>query len=84
MGLCYMCEKKDRVAYFSYYCEDCRKIKHLLNLYGDRVNEVLEHVLVRTEDKQTYKINEKVKADIDSKTYSLRSKKNGAVMVPKA
>lgn len=73
MGLCYLCEKKDRVAYFSYYCEDCRKIKHLLNLYGDRVNEVLEHVLVRPVDKQEHKIKDEVKKDIEKKSYSLRS-----------
>jgi len=73
MGYCYMCEKKERVAYFSYFCEDCRKIKHLLNLYGDRVNEVLEHVLVRPIDKQEHKIKDEVKKDIETKAYSLRS-----------
>jgi len=73
MGLCYMCEKKDRVGYFSYYCEDCRKIKHLLNLYGDRVNEVLENVLVRPVDKQEHKIKNEIKKDIEKKSYSLRS-----------
>ena len=73
MGLCYLCEKKDRVGYFSYYCEDCRKIKHLLNLYGERVHEVLEHVLVRPVDKQEHKIKDQVKKDIEKKSYSLRS-----------
>ena len=55
-----MCEKKDRVGYFSYYCEDCRKIKHLLNLYGERVHEVLETVLVRPVDKQEHKIKNEI------------------------
>jgi hypothetical protein len=76
MAQCYLCEKKERVAYWSYFCDDCRRIKHLLNLYGDRVNEVLEHVLVRPEDKQKYKIKDEIKKDIELKTYSLRSKKN--------
>lgn len=73
MAICYMCEKKNRVGYFSYYCEDCRKIKHLLNLYGDRVHEVLEHVLVRPVDKQEHKIKNEIKKDIEKKSYSLRS-----------
>ncbi len=73
MGLCYLCEKKDRVGYFSYYCEDCRKIKHLLNLYGERVHEVLETVLVRPVDKQEHKIKNEIKKDIEKKSYSLRS-----------
>jgi hypothetical protein len=45
----------------------------LLNLYGDRVNEVLEHVLVRPIDKQEHKIKDEVKKDIENKSYSLRS-----------
>ena len=82
--VCYLCEKKKDEGW-GYYCSQCRRVKHLLNLYGDRVYEVLEHVLVRTEDKQTYKINDTIKADIDAKQYSLRSKKTkDSVMVPKA
>lgn len=73
MGLCYLCEKNERESYWSHYCEDCRRIKHLINLYGDRVNHVLEHVLVRTEDKQKHKIEDKIKEDIEKKQYSLRS-----------
>jgi len=73
MAICYMCEKKNRVGYFSYYCEDCRKIKHLLNLYGERVHEVLETVLVRPVDKQEHKIKNEIKKDIEKKSYSLRS-----------
>tara|TARA_R110002072_G_scaffold288707_1_gene454919 strand:- start:392 stop:625 length:234 start_codon:yes stop_codon:yes gene_type:complete len=75
MGYCYLCEKKEKESYWAYYCTSCRKIKHLLNLYGDRVNEVLEHVLVRAEDKQKYKINDQIKQDIESKTRCLRSAK---------
>ena len=73
MGLCYLCETKERESYWVHYCTSCRKIKHLLNLYGDRVNEVLEHVLVRPVDKQEHKIKDEVKKDIEKKTYSLRS-----------
>jgi len=75
MGVCYLCETKERESYWVHYCSSCRRIKHLLNLYGDRVNEVLEEVLVRTEAKQQYKINDQVKNDIEKKTYCLRSQK---------
>jgi len=73
MAICYLCERKERESYWCHYCPSCRRIKHLLNLYGDRVNEVLEHVLVRSEDKQKYKIQDKIKEDIEKKQYSLRS-----------
>ena len=79
MGKCYMCEKKDREGYWCYYCSDCRKIKHYLNIYGERVYEILDNVLSRTEEKQQYKINDEIKKDIENKEYSLRSNKKKKV-----
>tara|TARA_R110001632_G_scaffold35416_4_gene89324 strand:- start:445 stop:678 length:234 start_codon:yes stop_codon:yes gene_type:complete len=75
MGLCSFCESRERESYWDTYCKSCSRAKHLISIYGDRVYEVLEHVLVRTEDKQKYKIDEKVKEDIEKKEYSLRSAK---------
>ena len=42
----------------------------------DRVIEILDNVLSRTEDKQDNKINEEIKNEIQNKEYSLRSSKN--------
>jgi len=79
MPLCYLCEKKPREGYWCYFCTDCRKTKHYLNIYGDRVYEILDNVLARTEDKQQYKINDEIKKDIENKEYSLRSNKKKKV-----
>ena len=80
---CYLCEKNERETYFSYFCKECRRVKHLLNLYSDDVYNTLETVLVRTKKQQEHKI----KTTIDSKIvaeekeeekplgYNLRTKK---------
>lgn len=72
MFVCLLCEKES--CYVSRFCPACRRVKHLLNLYEDRVYEVLESVLVRAEDKQENKIKVELKKEIEAKEYNLRSK----------
>ena len=48
MFVCTLCEKE--TCYVAKHCDKCRQIKHLLNLYGDRVYDVLNCVLVRNEN----------------------------------
>tara|TARA_R110002072_G_scaffold116929_1_gene247596 strand:+ start:2359 stop:2580 length:222 start_codon:yes stop_codon:yes gene_type:complete len=73
MFLCCFCE--DQPCYVSYLCDRCRALKHIKLTYKDRFDEVIQNVLVRTPEKQQYKINDEVKKDIEKKEYSLRSKK---------
>jgi len=73
MFQCVLCEKE--TCYISKFCDKCRRIKHYLNLYNDRVYEVLDNVLSRAEDKQDNKIKEEIKAEIINKEYNLRKKK---------
>ena len=61
MWECKLCEKETCIT--THICEKCRRIKHLINLYGDRVYEVLEEVLVRTNDKQENKIHAEIKKE---------------------
>tara|TARA_R110000824_G_scaffold340033_2_gene526558 strand:- start:358 stop:633 length:276 start_codon:yes stop_codon:yes gene_type:complete len=87
--ICYLCEKKERESYFSYFCSDCRKLKHYISIYGDRTYEILDNVLARTLDKQEYKIKEELKKDIENKEqalvkdYALRSAKKEKKKVQK-
>jgi predicted RNase H-like nuclease (RuvC/YqgF family) len=62
---CQLCEKE--TCYLSRYCEKCRKIKHYLNLYHDRVYEVLDNVLSREVEKQNNKIKVELKKEIENK-----------------
>ena len=74
---CKLCENETCLT--THVCEKCRRIKHLLNLYGDRVYEVLEEVLVRTKDKQEHKIQSEIKkekAEIEKKINTRSQKKD--------
>ena len=39
---CYLCEKKYRETYFGYFCKDCLRIKHFVDVYGTKINNILE------------------------------------------
>tara|TARA_R110002167_G_scaffold44739_1_gene134467 strand:- start:12137 stop:12403 length:267 start_codon:yes stop_codon:yes gene_type:complete len=73
--VCKLCETAEVENWFGTWCKSCRKVKHYLNLYGDRVYEVLDIVLSRQEDKQNNKINEEIKTEIKLKEHNLRSNK---------
>ena len=73
MFACSLCEIE--TCYISKFCDKCRRIKHYLNLYNDRVYEVLDSVLSRVVEKQEKKISEEIKNEIVNKEYNLRQKK---------
>ena len=72
---CTLCSHSDEYCYSSRFCSKCQKIKHYLNLYEDRVLEVLDSVLSRDVDKQENKINNELKKEIEVKTNTLKKKK---------
>ena len=63
MFVCTLCEKE--TCYVSKFCGDCRKIKHLLNLYGKDVYTTLDKVLVRSAEQQNHKIETSIKPKIE-------------------
>tara|TARA_R100000654_G_scaffold24796_3_gene47960 strand:+ start:865 stop:1092 length:228 start_codon:yes stop_codon:yes gene_type:complete len=69
---CSLCEKE--YVFVSKFCDKCRRIKHHLNLSGDRVYEILDNVLSRTIDKQENKEKVEIKKEIETKQYNLRPK----------
>ena len=64
---CTLCNNSDEWLITSRFCSKCRRIKHLLNLYGDEVYDTLEEVLVRTKDQQENKIKTSIKPVIERK-----------------
>ena len=70
MFCCTLCEKE--TCYVSKFCGNCRRIKHLINLYGDDVYKTLEEVLVRTPSQQNNKIKTSIAPKIER---NLRSNK---------
>jgi len=70
---CYLC-LNEYAGVTETYCTKCKRIKHLINIYGERVYEVLEEVLVRTPKQQENKLKYEIKKEIEKKEYDLRSK----------
>ena len=57
MGKCLFCESAINEYWFSNWCESCRKIKNLSNVYGfDRVLTILEKCCIRDENQLEKKI----------------------------
>ena len=71
---CTLCEKE--VCYISKFCDKCRKIKHYLNLYDDRVYVVLDSVLSREIQKQNNKIDCEIKKEIETKKNMINNDKS--------
>lgn len=63
MFSCVLCEKEFVVIHS--LCDKCRRIKHLINLYNDKVYQTLENCLVRNEEqiskKENFQINQEKK-----------------------
>ena len=72
MGRCYFCEDATAENWFGYFCEDCRKIKNIGNIYGFKeIKDVLEKemraALINYFEKQENLFN--IKADLDGKAH---------------
>ena len=57
MGKCLFCESASNEYWFSNFCESCRKIKNLANVYGfERVLTILEKCCIRDSSQLENKI----------------------------
>lgn len=75
MFYCVLCEKE--TCYVSKFCDNCRVIKNIMNVYGYKeVKNILEKVCIRNEKQRQFKIDvEKIDEDDKSdKSYITRSK----------
>ena len=60
MFYCYLCERQR--VYTTYFCEDCRKIKNVMNVYGAKdVLSIVEHTCLRNQQQIGYKVNDIIK-----------------------
>ncbi len=68
MSICYFCESEVRVSWSGYWCENCRVIKNLGNVYGFKeIKEVLERVCLRDGAQRNFKISRELKKEIELK-----------------
>lgn len=62
---CSLCLNSDEYLVTSRFCSKCKRIKHLLSIYGAEVYLTLEEVLVRNADQQKNKIATSIKPKIE-------------------
>jgi len=69
--VCSYCQIKPAEGYLKWYCSDCSKLKRLINLHGSRVYEILDNVLLRSEDKQRNKELLEIKKEVKDQEQKL-------------
>ncbi len=73
MFSCRLCETETVIT--TNLCNKCRRVKHLINLYEDRVYEVLEDVLVRQDKGITNKCKKKLEEEKENVVNKIESAK---------
>tara|TARA_R110001599_G_C12185572_1_gene654448 strand:- start:537 stop:809 length:273 start_codon:yes stop_codon:yes gene_type:complete len=59
---CYLCEKES--VYTTWFCDDCRKVKHIMNCYGkEGVLSILNKTCLRDNKQVGYKIDTIIKSN---------------------
>tara|TARA_R110000764_G_C10839047_1_gene363837 strand:- start:210 stop:452 length:243 start_codon:yes stop_codon:yes gene_type:complete len=77
MGICKFCELEVCETWYGNWCEKCRKLKHIINLFKlDKVMNVLSNVLIVDEEKQKEKIKEELKTQLHIREYDLKKRRD--------
>jgi len=59
---CYFCDTRDRVGYWSNWCEDCANLRRMLLLYDPKkCTDILKRTLMRDDKQIDFKINQEKK-----------------------
>ena len=89
MGKCYFCCERERVGYWSYWCEDCANLRRMLLIYSpEKCTNILKRTLTRDDNQIQYKVQQEIKKIVnkeivntedtdlsyEKKSYNLRKK----------
>lgn len=74
--VCSFCQIKPCEGYLKWYCVSCAKLKRLISLHGNRVYQILDNVLLRTEDKQKNKELLEIQKEVKDKEQKLENNLN--------
>ena len=62
MGKCYFCCERERVGYWSYWCEDCANLRRMLLIYEpEKCISILKRTLTRDDTQIQYKVQQEIK-----------------------
>tara|TARA_R110000772_G_scaffold34015_1_gene82767 strand:- start:925 stop:1191 length:267 start_codon:yes stop_codon:yes gene_type:complete len=73
MGVCYFCSERERVSYFSYFCDDCAMLRRMLMIYSpDKCTDILKKTCLRDDKQIDFKINQEIKKIINKDIEKVR------------
>lgn len=59
---CYFCNERERVGYWSYWCEECANLRRYLLIYSpDKCCNILKRTLTRDDTQISYKVQQEIK-----------------------
>ena len=74
--VCSLCLVESTDSYFGSWCIRCHKLQRIIHLFSiEKVMNVLETVLIVSDDKQQDYIKDELKIELTQREYNLRKKK---------
>ena len=65
--ICYFCTERNRVGYWSYWCEDCANLRRMLLIYDpEKCISILKRTLMRDDSQINYKITQEIKKIVNN------------------
>jgi hypothetical protein len=60
--ICYFCSERERVSYFSYFCEECSLLRRILLVYSpEECIGILKRTCLRDGKQIDYKVGQEIK-----------------------
>ena len=75
--ICYFCTERNRVGYWSYWCEDCANLRRMLLIYDpEKCCSILKRTLMRDDSQINYKITQEIKKIVNNQIEETTDKTN--------
>jgi hypothetical protein len=74
MGLCYFCAERERIGYWSYWCEECAMLRRMLLINTpQKCIDILKRTLTRDDKQIDFKINQEIKKIVNNEIEKMPS-----------
>ena len=75
---CYFCDTRDRVGYWSNWCDDCANLRRMLLLYDPKkCTDILKRTLTRDEKQIDFKVSQEIKKIVLNELPTIKEEKDG-------
>jgi hypothetical protein len=66
-SMCYFCAERERVGYWSYWCEECAMLRRMLLINTpQKCIDILKRTLTRDDKQIDFKINQEIKKIVNT------------------